>query len=47
MGYVQNNHDGSMCIIAKSDVERDEWMALIRNMVRTNANLSDLSLIHI
>ena len=41
IGYVQENRDLSICIIAKSDVERDEWMALIRNLVRTNANLAD------
>jgi hypothetical protein len=32
-----NSHQssgGSMCIIAKSDVERDEWIALIRNLIR-------------
>jgi len=41
IGYNQNNHDGSMCVVAKSDVERDEWITLIRNMVRSNANLAD------
>ena len=42
IGYTDsNNHDLSMCIIAKSDVERDEWIALLRNLVRTNPALSD------
>ena len=41
IGYNQNNHDGSMCVVAKSDVERDEWITLIRNMVRSNPNLAD------
>ena len=44
IGYAQNNgnhQDASMCIIAKSDVERDEWIALIRNLIRSNNSLSD------
>ena len=43
IGYTQNNgqQDASMCIIAKSDVERDEWIALIRNLIRSNNPLSD------
>lgn len=41
ISYNQNNHDGSMCVVAKSDVERDEWITLIRNMVRSNPNLAD------
>ena len=35
IGYTQNSSQESlMCIIAKSDVERDEWIALIRNLIR-------------
>lgn len=30
-----------LCILAKSDIERDEWIALMRNLVRTNANLAE------
>lgn len=41
IGYAQNNQDYSICLIAKSDVERDEWLALIRNLVRANTSLSD------
>ncbi len=41
IGFLQNNHDAFVYLIAKSDVERDEWIALLRNMVRANANLSD------
>ena len=42
IGYTDsNNHDLSMCIIAKSDVERDEWIALLRNLVRANPALAD------
>ncbi len=41
MGYLQQNNEGCLCIIAKSDVERDEWMALIRNLIRSNSNLAD------
>ena len=31
----------SIIYIYRSDVERDEWIASIRNLCRTNANLSD------
>jgi len=30
-----------LCILAKSDTERDEWISLLRNLVRTNANLAE------
>ena len=39
--YTQNQQESLMCIIAKSDVERDEWIALIRNLIRSNNPLSD------
>ena len=34
-------HEYTVCLIAKSDVERDEWIALIRNLVRANPALAD------
>ena len=41
IGYTQNQQENLMCIIAKSDVERDEWIALIRNLIRSNNPLSE------
>lgn len=41
IGYTHNGHDSSMCIVAKSDVERDEWIALVRNLIRANSCLTD------
>ena len=30
-----------LCILAKSDVERDDWITLIRNLIRANAHLAE------
>ena len=30
-----------LCILAKSDMERDDWISLLRNLIRANAHLAE------
>ena len=38
---VSNIPDHNLIVVARSDIERDEWIASLRNLCRANPNLSD------